>query len=179
MIHSDLDVRQRGLWEKRTVYQVLAPFRFSVWGLIHGEVPESFYTDFASVPRHFGMYEVFGGRCNKEAVPHDYLYRKGSVLLIDWHEFDKFIAVDVSEIALEVSQWLERLYGQALINIPKFVADLVFKQLMVEEGEDEDILNLMYNAVHLAGGSSFNIFNVADPLPMDKIDTVVPYRLKK
>lgn len=38
------------------------------------EVPEGFVTDFASVPRILGVYDLEGGRCNKAAVVHDWLY---------------------------------------------------------------------------------------------------------
>jgi hypothetical protein len=37
-------------------------------------VPMGFVTDFASVPRLPGAYLLFGGRANKSAVLHDFLY---------------------------------------------------------------------------------------------------------
>lgn len=37
-------------------------------------VPAGFVTDFASVPRMLGMYDLEGGKCNKAAVVHDWLY---------------------------------------------------------------------------------------------------------
>lgn len=174
MFHTNLDTRQVGMWETRTVHQLLYPLLFSAWGLIRGIVPAWFYTDFASVPRHFGLYEMFGGRCNKESVPHDYIYRIGSILLIDWHEFDLHVAANVSEIPLEVAQWLQSLYGQSLTPIPKFVGDHIFRKLMIEEGESQLLYDPMYEAVHKAGDSSFNKFQVMDPLPMDVIDKVIP-----
>jgi Protein of unknown function (DUF1353) len=42
------------------------------------EVPEGFWTDFASVPRLPIVFLLFGGRAQSEAVLHDYLYRIGS-----------------------------------------------------------------------------------------------------
>lgn len=45
-------------------------------------VPEGFVTDFASVPRVLGLYDLEGGRCNKAAVIHDYLYTAGSAGLL-------------------------------------------------------------------------------------------------
>lgn len=38
-------------------------------------VPVGFETDFASVPRFFGTWLIFGGLANKAAVVHDYLCR--------------------------------------------------------------------------------------------------------
>lgn len=37
-------------------------------------VPAGMVTDFASVPRVLGLYDLEGGRCNKAAVIHDRLY---------------------------------------------------------------------------------------------------------
>jgi hypothetical protein len=42
-------------------------------------VPEGFQTDFASVPRVPFAYMFFGDKAHREAVLHDYLYRKDSV----------------------------------------------------------------------------------------------------
>jgi len=41
-------------------------------------VPKGFVTDLASVPRIPIAYQFWGGRCHREAVIHDYLYRKDS-----------------------------------------------------------------------------------------------------
>jgi hypothetical protein len=40
-------------------------------------VPQAFVTDFASVPRLPGTYLLAGGKGNKAAVVHDYLYTIG------------------------------------------------------------------------------------------------------
>lgn len=40
--------------------------------------PAGFVTDFASVPRILGVYDLEGGRCNKAATIHDLLYTLGS-----------------------------------------------------------------------------------------------------
>lgn len=37
-------------------------------------VPFGFVTDFASVPRILVIYDLVGGKCNKAAVVHDWLY---------------------------------------------------------------------------------------------------------
>jgi hypothetical protein len=41
-------------------------------------VPAGMVTDFASVPRVLGLYDLEGGRCNAAAVVHDFLYSAGS-----------------------------------------------------------------------------------------------------
>jgi hypothetical protein len=41
-------------------------------------VPTGMVTDFASVPRILGVYDLEGGKCNKAAVVHDWLYSMGS-----------------------------------------------------------------------------------------------------
>jgi hypothetical protein len=48
-------------------------YKFNVPGRI--TVPEGFVTDLASVPRVPIIYYFWGGRCHREAVIHDYLYR--------------------------------------------------------------------------------------------------------
>ena len=164
MFLSNLDTRQVGIWQKRTVHQVLSPLIFSAWGCIGGIVPAKFYTDFASVPRHFGLYETFGGRCNKEAVPHDYMYRKGSELLIDREAYKLYR--DFPEC---IQEWVE----SGNLTVPKDVADSVFLRLMEEEGEDPILHHCMYEAVHMWGNGSFNRFEVMDPLPCDKWDVVI------
>lgn len=41
--------------------------------------PFGFVTDFASVPRILGVYDLVGGRCNRAAVIHDWLYTSREV----------------------------------------------------------------------------------------------------
>jgi hypothetical protein len=63
-----------GLWT------LLAPLRYrqrSLGRVI--TVPAGFVTDFASVPRILGVYDLEGGKCNKAAVVHDWLYSMGSI----------------------------------------------------------------------------------------------------
>ena len=45
-------------------------------------VPKGFQTDFASVPRIPIVYTWFGDRAHREAVIHDYLYKKNSVPIV-------------------------------------------------------------------------------------------------
>jgi hypothetical protein len=63
-----------GLWT------LLAPlsYRSDLLGRVI-TVPVGFVTDFASVPRILGVYDLEGGKCNKAAVVHDWLYSMGSI----------------------------------------------------------------------------------------------------
>jgi hypothetical protein len=70
---TPLDVREAdefgGLWE------LLAPLQYCSDVLCRViTVPVDFVTDFASVPRILGIYDLEGGKCNKAAVVHDWLY---------------------------------------------------------------------------------------------------------
>lgn len=63
-----------GLWK------LLAPLRYQSDRLARVlEVPAEFQTDFASVPRVLGLYDLEGGRCNQAAVVHDWLYSTQAV----------------------------------------------------------------------------------------------------
>lgn len=62
-------------------------YESDIVGLI--EVPAMFETDFASVPRIPLAYDAFGGRAHREAVLHDYLYRKDSMPLASFMEANK------------------------------------------------------------------------------------------
>ena len=53
------------------------------------EVPEGFETDLASVPRIPIAYEAFGGRAHREAVIHDYLYRKDSRPVVSFSQANR------------------------------------------------------------------------------------------
>ncbi len=47
-------------------------------------VPAGFETDLASVPRIPIIYSMWGNRAHREAVIHDYLFRIGSILKVDF-----------------------------------------------------------------------------------------------
>lgn len=49
-------------------------------------VPSRFETDFASVPRLPIIYNLWGDRMHREAVLHDYLFRKDSKLNLSFME---------------------------------------------------------------------------------------------
>lgn len=163
-----------GIWQGRDVYQLLVPLRFSVWGFLYGEAPQSMWTDHSSVPRQSLMpiiYAKWGGRCTKESVPHDYGYRRGASLWVIWDRYDTRVQTNEQEIPEDVLTWLMEHYGQEIItDIPRFVWDVIFRQLMIEEGEPLDLYDPMYLAVKLGGGSSYHVFEVMDPLPCDRIN---------
>lgn len=171
MFHSDLTVTQVGIWESRTVWQVKEVLLSSVLnGLISCAVPCLMFTDFASVPRHYGLYEIFGGRCNKEALPHDYGYKKGSVFTISIKPGFHCAPSDLTDWA---AQMLNGKDAAQVIDPPKHIVDLYFRQLMIEEGEPAELYNPMYEAVSLCGNSSYHVFDVMDKLPCDKWDVII------
>lgn len=169
MFHAYFIGKPIGEWEGRTVWQQLAPLPWSVWnGFIKGENPLYFQTDFASAPRHFGMYEKFGGKCNQEADGHDFLYRKDAKIYVDINKWPEVF------FPLEAEKWLREIPKSSwYTNIPKELADYIFRQLMIEEDEPETIYEKMYLAVVLAGRSSYHKFKVADPLPCERFYKIV------
>lgn len=61
--------------EKANLHRLLAPFGF--YSDLLGELveaPQSFVTDFASVPRIVGAWLLYGGKGKRAAVIHDWLY---------------------------------------------------------------------------------------------------------
>lgn len=149
----------------RTVWKQRERMRWSVWdGFIYGENPEQFETDFASAPRHFGMYDRFGGKCNREADVHDYAYRKDAVIFVDFEKWPDIAFPD------EVENWFKSLNETSGLyaDFPKELADLIFKQLMIEEKETDFLATFMYKAVDVFGSSSFHVYNVMDHLPLTK-----------
>jgi hypothetical protein len=158
---------EEGSWDGRTVWSHTAALRFSVWGgLIKGEAPIAFWTDFASVPRHCHMYDIFGGRCNREADIHDLTYRKGAEV----QYYPELLPAFVEKYGKDnlVCEWLKEKESGMVGDIPKSVADLIFKQLMIEQGRPYELYKPMYLAVKFAGASSFHKFKVMDRLPLDE-----------
>ena len=47
-------------------------------------VPKGFITDLASVPRIPIVYQAWGGRCHREAVIHDFLFRIDSKPVVSY-----------------------------------------------------------------------------------------------
>jgi hypothetical protein len=73
---TDLDTR---LKDDDSIWILYSPliYESDLMGKI--AVPMQFETDFASVPRLPLFYTLFGNRAHREAVIHDYLYRKDAV----------------------------------------------------------------------------------------------------
>lgn len=165
MFYSRLNVEEYGVWEGRTVWKFKARQSWSVWNnFISGLNPVNFYTDLASVPRHFHMYDAFGGRCNSPAAAHDLLYRKGAVIYVD---LDKWPDIEFPDKAEE---WIKLLPDTGWHqNFPKELSDYIFRQLMIEDEEPSIVYEPMYLAVKNAGQSSFHKFFVADILPCERI----------
>lgn len=73
-----LDVREED--EFGGLFQLLAPLAYQSDMLRDTiTVPAGFHTDFASVPRLPIIYLTEGGKGNKAAVVHDWLYSSGNV----------------------------------------------------------------------------------------------------
>jgi len=169
MFHAYLEARQVGTLDGRTVWQLTSALPWSICnGFISGEAPVNFWTDYASVPRHFGMYLMFGGRCNRPAAGHDYTYRKGAVITVDLDKWPS--GVDLSD---ESKTWLRRLPGTGRYkDPPRELADFIFLQLMIEDGEPVVVYKPMYDAVRVGGQYSYHKYCVTDPLPCERRDLV-------
>ncbi len=155
-----------GRWQGRTVWLTARELPWSVWGgLIKGVVPIMFYTDFASVPRHFHMYDLFGGKCNREAASHDYVYREDSVVLVSKPKLSKDVPEDVAE-------WVNKVGSGTYQGPPRFIGDNIFKRLMIESGEPAELYEPMFLAVRVGGEGSYHKFKVQDKLPCDTIVSV-------
>ena len=73
---TDLDIKLRSDSDKIYILKSELIYLSDTLGKII--IPEGFQTDFASVPRVPFIYEAWGDRAHREAVLHDYLYRKDS-----------------------------------------------------------------------------------------------------
>lgn len=72
------------------IWVVTSPLRYQskiLQGII--EVPPPFYTDLASVPRLPFIYALWGNRAHREAVIHDYLFRKDSIPVVTWFQANR------------------------------------------------------------------------------------------
>lgn len=77
-----LDFREVGEAKGRVIYQLNTPLVYYSEKLGRIEIPELFMTDLASVPRVPIVYMMWGDRAHREAVLHDYLFRKNSVPVV-------------------------------------------------------------------------------------------------
>ncbi len=139
-----LDAKEIGESGGRAVWKLDAPLVF-VHGLNTVSVPAGFETDLASVPRVPLIYTIWGDRAHREAVLHDYLYRKDAV-----------IQQDLSDPA-RVTRAVE-----------KEEADWFFRLAMITRGQPYYIYQPMYLAVRVGGRSSFHRMNVMDSFKLDK-----------
>lgn len=113
--------------------------------LMQVETPAGFETDFASVPRLPIIYTIWGDRAHREAVLHDYLYRKGALIL-------------------------DNRTGRVLSpQVPRDHADYLFREAMIGQGRSWGIYQPMYWAVRMGGGSSYHRMHVADHFPLDEV----------
>ena len=175
MFHSFLDARQVGVWERRTVWQLIHPLLATAYnGFLRMEAPCNFYTDFASVPRHFGLYEKFGGIGNKEAVIHDLGYRKGSSLVINFSKKNDSISDVINEWAEEYESCAVMGNKIQIYEPPREIWDNIFKQLLIEEGQPSIIHDVMFQGVRLGGGSSYHCRELMDCIPCEKWDSIKP-----
>lgn len=74
---SELDAHLKPTCENIWVLDAPLIYESDIVGRV--EVPAGFETDLASVPRLLIIYEMWGNRCHREAVIHDYLYRIDAV----------------------------------------------------------------------------------------------------
>lgn len=77
-------------------------------------VPEGFITDLASVPRVPIAYQFWGGRCPREAVIHDYLYR------IDSHPQCSYMLAN--RVFLEAARARNKAF---LVRVPMFLGTVI------------------------------------------------------
>ena len=76
MFINALDYCEVGEKGGKTIYRLNNPLVYQSKNLGKIIVPTFFYTDLASVPRVPLIYMIWGNRAHREAVLHDFLYRK-------------------------------------------------------------------------------------------------------
>jgi hypothetical protein len=130
---TPLDVRKVGYDRKgRPIWELLADliYESDKYGLI--VVPKGFCTNFASVPRLPVFFLVAGDMAHEMACVHDYLY---TVHMIEGRAITR---ADADAIFLEA------------MGAPTFIKQPYDKKV------PELLAKLMYQAVHLAGQSSWD-----------------------
>lgn len=73
---THLEMREVGEIQGRSIYLLLLPLIYEDEAGMRIVVPAGFQTDLASVPRLPIVYGIWGDRAHREAVLHDYAYRK-------------------------------------------------------------------------------------------------------
>lgn len=79
---DELDIRLIGYIHGRAIWKLNSDLRFKLNDRITIIVPKGFETDLASVPRIPLVFMLWGDRVHREAVLHDYLYRKDSLSFV-------------------------------------------------------------------------------------------------
>jgi hypothetical protein len=83
---TDLEMKEIGEMNGRSVYVLLSALvYFSEMGKRY-TVPAGFQSDLASVPRLPVLYGIWGDRAHREALLHDFLYRKDSDPVVSFGE---------------------------------------------------------------------------------------------
>lgn len=100
MSHFIGELDTRLVDEKQNHHKLLTPFAFRS-DLIDATIvaPMGFVTDFASVPRVIGMWLLYGGKGQRAAVIHDWLYST--------QMHDREVADAVFKEALQVSDYAQ------------------------------------------------------------------------
>lgn len=110
-----------------TVWVLMSPLIYESDLLGTIIVPESFETDFASVPRVFIIYTLFGDRAHRESVIHDYLYRIDSVPLASYSQANEcfFEAMQCREkpFYIRYPMWWGVMFGGMSSYHKKYVGD--------------------------------------------------------
>lgn len=130
------------------IYVLEAPlvYQSDLMGLIC--VPTGFQTDLASVPRLPFIYQFFGGRAHREAVLHDFLYRRDAT--VEYRsEFTATVDCTGREIGSSVS------YREA---------NSVFLEAMNVRCKPLRVAYPMYWGVCVCGWASWHKRNVHDAL---------------
>lgn len=141
-----LDSKEIGESDGKTIYRLNSHLRFVLNYNSMVIVPEGFETDLASVPRLPLVYAIWGNRAHREAVMHDYLYRKDAVIMCYDSRFPQV-------------SW-ER-------KVTKEDADWYFRLAMISRGQPYYIYQPMYLAVRSCGGPSFHRMMVNDHFKLD------------
>ena len=84
---NTLDYMEIGKKDGRTVYKLDTPLRFRL-NDVDDEIPAGFETDLASVPRLPIVFLIWGDRAHREAVFHDWGYRKDCPLGLSKEDAD-------------------------------------------------------------------------------------------
>jgi len=132
-----------GQTDGRDVWRLNDPL---VWMFGDGRrivVPKLFETDLASVPRVPVIYEIWGDKCHREAVLHDYCYRLYASVM---HP------------------------KGPLTEISKEDADWYFRMAMISRGQPYYIYQPMYLAVRAFARRHYHRMQIWDHIKLDRAE---------